>query len=206
MRPIDIVALAGAILAVFTFLSASGAFQRGRTARGALTLALGAVLFLAAAGAGAVSVGTEGYRPLAADSAMLAATLTAEPLGPDSVRARLAYPDGVTHTFRLAGSRVRIGARILRWKTGAALVGRAAEYELARIAGSDGDGEAGASGAALDIGASRPVDVYDLVRRFASLRAVVEIDSGEVDVPAAHGAEFRLEVTRAGVRAERIGR
>lgn len=204
MRPIDGVALAAAVLAVFVFLSASGAFRRGRRARGIGALLLGASLFLTGLGAGAVSVGTEGYRALAADTMTLAATVTAEPLGRDSVRARLTYPDGITRTFRVAGDRVRIGVRILRWKAGRPLVGRPAEYELARLTGGFGSTRGGADSTALDIGASRPVDLFELAERFGPVSSVVDTASAEVELPAAAGAEFRVEVSPSGARAERV--
>ncbi len=206
MRPVDIVALLAAILAVFTFLSASGALQRGRTGGGVVGLLAGVAFFLAAGVAGTVSVGTDGYRELDTESATLAGTVMAEPLGSDSIRARLTMPDGITHTFRLAGDRVGIGAHILRWKRGGALVERTSEYQLVRLVGRSGSEGGATDSTFVRIALTGPVDLYDVAVRFPALGAVLEATNGEVEIEAGGDTEYRLEVTPAGLRAARPAR
>lgn len=198
MRPIDGVALAGALLALPFFISSSTSFRLGRIARGIVKLLVALVLMLAGVAAGVASVGTEGYQPLRPEPTTLG-RVTVERLGGDSIVARMTSPEGLMRTFRIPGNRLRLDVRVLHWKAGAVLMGAPYTWEIEALEGELGDDEP-APGGRRTLTVSRPVSVYELALRYPALGAVVASELWSVRlVPG--GSPRELAVSTGGLTA-----
>jgi hypothetical protein len=198
MKPIDYLAFACALLSLLVFVWSSGSFQEGRPLSGTLKLLFGVVALTLGVGAGAASIGTDGYLPLTEEST-LAATAIVTALAGDSLTARVTWPDGVTRTFRVSGVRIRFDARVLRWKIGGALLGAEQSWEFSGLSALSRDGGV-AVGSARNVQRSRPLTVFDVVRRYPVLSTFVDLEELSVEAPAS-GNEIELRVSSAGLSA-----
>lgn len=198
MRPIDVMALAGVLLALPFFISSSTSFRLDRMAMGIVKLLLALVLMLAGVAAGVASVGTEGYQALRPEPTTLG-RVTVERLGRDSIVARVTSPEGLTRTFRIPGNRLRLDVRVLHWKAGATLMGASDTWEIEAIEGETGESEP-APGGRRALTVSRPVSVYELALRYPVLAEVVASELWSVRV-APDGAPRELTVSTTGLTA-----
>ena len=114
MTLVDGVAIVSAILALFLLLASASSLRERHWVSGFVTLLLGMTLFLAGLLFGAISVGTEGYRPLGGDE--VAVTVTAERMAGDSILARFTFEGGLSRTYRLAGDELEIEVHVLKWR------------------------------------------------------------------------------------------
>lgn len=183
-----LVALVFALLAAGFLATGVWAARRKRVLGGA-TAVLTALLMLAlGALAATLSVGTQGYRALTKE--VVAAVVEVEPAGEQAFRAVVHLPDSSMHSYDLRGDQVYVDARILKWKPVANVLGLHTEYELDRVAGRymEIEDERGASRTVHPLGEDKPVDVFDMRRRFSALTALVDAEYGsasyvEVDRP-----------------------
>ncbi len=158
-----------------------------------LLLALGAL-------AGTVALGIQGYRALTHEE--LAATLKVRPVGAQRFEATLRYPDGREARFDLAGDEVYVDARIVKWKPLANLLGLHTAYELDRIAGRYRDigQERSAPRTIHALGRTKPVDVFQLRRRYEFLGPVLDAQYGSASfVPVTREEEMELRVSSTGL-------
>ncbi|MDX1393805.1 MAG: hypothetical protein R3195_05420 [Gemmatimonadota bacterium] len=191
MRPIDVLAFGLALLSLLSFVSSSTSFRVGRATLGTLKLLMGAAALVLGVSAGVASVGTDGYRPLTSEPALVARA-TIGSIDADSVSARVTWPDGITRTFRLGGRSVRFDVRVLRWQIGGAIVGAPRSWELSGLRGEYRGGEAPV-GSVRDLQVVKPVTVYDLVLKYPALRSIVGIEQLSVELPVgADEAEIRI--------------
>lgn len=164
-----------------------------RTLAGLLLLALGAL-------AGTISIGTQGYQALTHEA--LAASLNVRPESPQNFVATLRYPDGREATFRLAGDEIYIDAHILKWKPVANALGLHTAYELDRVAGRyrDIEQERSAQRTVYPLREKRPVDLFDLRRRFEFLSPLLDAEYGSATfVPVNKPVELELRVSTSGL-------
>jgi hypothetical protein len=129
--PVFLAATAAVALGALVLSAAIVALARGRlflfakrTLAGLLLLSLGAL-------AGALFVGTQGYRELTRED--LAARLFLRPTGPQRFSATVRFPDGHERTYDLAGDEIYVDAHILKWKPFANALGLHTAYELDRV-------------------------------------------------------------------------
>jgi hypothetical protein len=154
---------------------------------------------------GTISVGIRGYRALTQE--VLAATIQTEPLGAQHFRATVTLADGSLHMFDLAGDAVYVDAHILKWRPIVNLLGLHTAYELDRIAGryrALGD-EQTEERTVYSIARAKPIDVFDLARRYWLLRPVVDAEYGSATfINAAEPATYEVRVSTTGLLVRRI--
>ncbi|MDH3733814.1 MAG: hypothetical protein OEU54_09790 [Gemmatimonadota bacterium] len=196
MRSIDFLALGCAVLSLLSFLSSSSSFQTGQATLGTFKLLVGAAALIIGILSGVASIGTDGYRPLTSNRDLFA-TATVSSRAGDSLTARVTWPDGITRTFRLGGTRVRFDVRVLRWRFGGEVIGAPESWEFAGLAAEYRDGQT-AAGSVRNVQLRRPITVYDLVLSYPALTAVVEAELMSIELPA-NGAETGLYVSSDGL-------
>ncbi len=198
-----------AIAGVFALLAIAFAVAGWRALRGGRVLALGArslsaLLFLTLAALCLVLVGaTQGYRALTREE--VACEVRVEPTGGQSFRAHFVFPDGHETVQSLKGDQLYVDAHILKWKPWANLLGLHTAYELDRVAGryASLDDERDKPRTVASIATSKPLDLFDLRRRYAGLAFLVDADYGSatfVDVRSPAVLEVRVSTTGLLVR------
>jgi hypothetical protein len=193
------------VLALLLLRSALGAW-RARQRVGTLVAVLAAACCLAlAALCGTISVGIRGYRALTQE--VVAATIQTEPLGNQRFRATVTLADGKLHMFDLAGDAVYVDAHILKWRPVVNLFGLHTAYELDRIAGryrALGD-EQTHERTVFSIARAKPIDVFDLARRYWLLRPLVDAEYGSATfINAAEPAIYEIRVSTTGLLVRRV--
>jgi hypothetical protein len=192
-------------LALLLLRAALGAW-RGRQRLGALVAVLTAALCLAlAALCGTISVGIRGYRALTHE--VVAATIKTDPLSPQRFRATVTLADGKLHMFDLAGDAVYVDAHILKWRPIVNLLGLHTAYELDRIAGryrALGD-EQTRERTVYSIARAKPIDMFDLARRYWLLAPLVDAEYGSATfISATEPATYEVRVSTTGLLVRRI--
>lgn len=165
----------------------------GRSGGGALLLSLSAL-------AATLSVSTHGYRSLTQEE--LALTVTTVPTGPHAFQAHVSFPDGRDTTLAVRGDQLLVDAHILKWHYVGNLLGLHTQYELDRLSGRyiDIDDERRMTRTVHSLKSEKPVDLFELVQRYAFLGALVDAEYGsatyiEVDEPA----RFEVRVSTTGL-------
>lgn len=190
------------LLAVALIVAAGSAWRNRRRASAlvgflcaALSLSLGLL-------AGAIIVGTKGYRALTRE--VVAATIRTEPLAetPHRFRATVTMPDGSLKMFELAGDAVYVDAHVLKWRPVVNLLGLHTVYELDRIAGryhalSD---EQTRERTVFSLATEKPFNSFDLARRYWVLRPLVDAQYGSATfVQATMPATWEVRVSTTGL-------
>lgn len=164
-----------------------------RTGGAALFLALGAL-------AGTLGVSTHGYRALTQEE--LALTVTTVPTGARTFQAFLEFPDGRDTTLHVLGDQLLVDAHILKWQYFANVLGYSTQYELDRLTGRyvDIENERALPRTVHSLKTDKPVDLFELVARYAWLRFLVDTEYGsatyvDVDAPA----RFQVRVSTTGL-------
>jgi hypothetical protein len=169
----------------------------GRVSGGVL---LGLLFLALAALCATVSISVQGYRALTHEE--VAATVTAEPLGDGRLRARFRFADGQERVFDLAGEGFVVEAHIVKWHPLANLLGLHTAYQLERVAGrydSLAD-EQTRPRTVYALAPPRPVDAFDLARRFAFLAPIVDAQYGSATfVSAREPVTVELRVSTSGL-------
>jgi hypothetical protein len=168
----------------------------GQLLVGALALSLGAL-------AGAVAIGIQGYRGLTHED--LAARIRVKPTGPQRFVATFEFPDGRVASYALNGDAVYVDAHVLKWKPWANMLGLHTAYELSRVAGryNDIEKERSAPRSVHALGQERPIDLFELRRRYAWLAPMLDADYGSgafVAVESEKTLELRVSTTGLLIR------
>jgi hypothetical protein len=192
--------LAFGVLGVVALVSGLAALLRARPLRFVVRTAFG--LLLAAAGtlALAVAFGSQGYRALTQEQP--AGRIAVRPTGPQRFEARFVFPDGRETTYALAGDEIYVDAHIIKWKPIANPIGLSTAYELDRIGGRyrSINQERGAERTVHPLTPSRPVDLFELRRRYAFLAPLFDAEYGSASfVPVNGDAELQLLVSPTGL-------
>jgi hypothetical protein len=179
---------------------------RARQRVGALVALLAAALCLAlAALCGTISIGIRGYSALTQE--VLAATIKTDPLGSQHFRATVTLADGRLHMFDLAGDAVYVDAHILKWRPIVNLLGLHTAYELDRVAGryrALGD-EQTRERTVYSIARAKPIDMFDLARRYWLLSPLVDAEYGSATfINAGAPATYEVRVSTTGLLVRRI--
>lgn len=190
--------LAGASLA---FLAIGLLALRNRRVLGAVSGALVALLLLAVAGLLAtLAVATQGYRALTFEE--VAAAVTVVPEGSQRFSATFRFPDGREQRFTLGGDELYVDAHILKWKPIVNVLGLHTAYELDRVAGryrllTD---ENTKPRTVFSLAQPKPLDLFDLRRRYALLAPLLDAEYGSATfIDAARPAELELRVSTSGL-------
>lgn len=199
----EILLYVGIGLGVLSILFLAGSVQAFRRRRWIGTVGSGGsgALFLSLAALSlTLGVSTQGYRALTAEE--LAATVTTVPTGPRAFEAFVEFPDGRDTTLWVAGDQVLVDAHILKWHPLANLAGFHTLYELDRLTGryaAIGD-EREAPRTVHSLKAEKPVDLFDLVRRYSFLALLVDAEYGSATyIDVQRPARFEVRVSTTGL-------
>src|SRR5256885_2875100 len=164
-----------------------------RTLLGLLLISLGLL-------EGTITVGIQGYRSLAREG--LAARIAVRPTGLQRFMATLRFPDGREASYALAGDEIYVDARILKWHALANLLGLNTAYELDRVGGRyrEIDKERAAVRTLHALGREKPLDLFDLRKRYTFLAPFLDAEYGSAAfVPVNEPAELELRVSTTGL-------
>lgn len=192
-------ALLGALGAIF-IIAGLAALRRVRPLRFALRTLTGLLLLALGGLAGAIGVGTMGYRALTRED--VAARIVVRPSGPQRFTATFRVPDRPEIRCELAGDEIYVDAHILKWKPLANLLGLHTAYELDRVAGRYRDITQERSGerTVYSLSQDKPVDLFGLRRRYAFLAPLLDVEYGSgTFVPVTRPAEFEVRVSATGL-------
>ena len=190
-------------LGVVSLLFLAGSVQAFRRRRwiGTLGAAGTGALFLSlAALSSTLGISTQGYRALTAE--VLAATVTTVPTGPRAFQAFVEFPDGRDTTLHLAGDQVLVDAHILKWHPLANMVGLHTLYELDRLTGRYAaiDDEREEPRTVHSLKAEKPVDLFNLARRYSLLALLVDAEYGSATyIEVERPARFEVRVSTTGL-------
>lgn len=198
--PLALVALAFGLTAILLLIAAVRALRRGRPLRFAVhTLFTLLVLSVTALLAG-VAIATHGYRALTREDVV--ALVRIEPLEAQRFRARFHFPDGRERSVTLAGDEIYVDAHVLKWKPWANFFGLHTAYELDRVAGRYRrlEDEKTATRTVYSIAAEKPLDLFDLRRRYTLLAPVLDAEYGSATFVAANRAQaYEIRISTTGL-------
>lgn len=190
------------LVAVILIIIAASAWRNRRRVRSSVGFLAAALCLTVGMLLGAISIGIHGYRAFTQEA--LAATIKTEPLGPHHFRATVTLPDSSLHMFDLAGDAVYVDAHVLKWRPIGTLLGLETVYELDRIAGryqtlSD---EQMQERTVYSLAANKPLDAFDLARRYWVLRPFVDAEYGSatfIGATAPGGGTYDVRVSTTGL-------
>ena len=188
------------LLGALLLLSGIGALLRLRPFRFLLRTIFGLLLLAVGALAATIAIGTHGYTALTREE--IAATLLVQPTGPQRFLATVRYPDLREVKFELAGDEVFVDAQILKWKPMANVLGLHTAYELDRIAGRyrSIDHERSAPRTIFPLARDKPLDLFDLRRRYTFLAPLLDAEYGSASyVAVSRPAEIEVRVSTTGL-------
>jgi hypothetical protein len=198
--PLAIAAIVCLLLGTFLIVVGVRALFKWRPLRFTVRTLSGLVLILAGALIGTISIGTYGYTALTSEEVV--AVIEVQPSGPQRFDARFVYSDGRMETFSLSGDEIYVDARVLKWKSWAALAGLRTMYELDRVAGRYRaiDDERKNTRTVYSLGSQKPFDMFALRRSAGSLGRFVDAEYGSAAfVPADKNGSLELSVTASGL-------
>jgi hypothetical protein len=149
---------------------------------------------------GTISIAIQGYHALTKEE--LAAAVKVKPAGEQRFIAYVSLPNGVAKTFALAGDQLYVDAHILKWKPLANIFGLHTSYELDRLSGRYAllADETTKARTAYSLSYEKPVDMFDLRRRFTVLNPLLDAEYGSATFISANSAEeFRVLVSTTGL-------
>ena len=200
VSPFGLAGLVFGIVGALLLLSGLGALIRLRPFRFVLRTTFGLLLLAVGALAATIAIGTHGYTALTRED--IAATLLVQPIGPQRFSATVRYPDLREVKFELAGDEVYVDAQILKWKPIANVFGLHTAYELDRIAGRyrSIDHERSAARTVFPLSRDKPLDLFDLRRRYTFLAPLLDAEYGSASyVVVSRPAEIELRVSTTGL-------
>ncbi len=201
-----ITALVAGFLGIVFVAAGVAALARRRLFRTMVSVTFGLLLLAVGLLLGTVSLATQGYRALTREE--VAAVVRTEPAGPRRFTARFHFPDGRESTYELAGDELYVDAHILKWKPIANVFGLHTSYELDRVAGrySALAEEQSAARTVFSLAEGKPVDMFQLRRRYAWLRPLLDTEYGSATfITADKPEEFEVRVSTTGLLVRRRG-
>ncbi len=193
-----------AVLSLVLFIATAAALRRRRYL-GTLLRGLTACTVLGLAGlVGTLGLAVQGYRALTHEE--VAATVRVEPTGPKQFKAWLRFAGGRQMSYDLAGDELYVDAHILKWKPLVNILGLHTAYELDRIAGryTDLAEERGARRTVHALARDKPLNLFDLRRRYALLSPLVDADYGSATfIMANEPIELEVRVSTSGLLVRR---
>lgn len=154
---------------------------------------------------GTLGFAVQGYRALTHEE--VAATVRIEPIGPKQFKASLLLSDGRLISYELAGDELYVDAHILKWKPMANIIGLHTTYELDRVAGryTDVAEERSAKRTVHALSQDKPVNLFNLRRRYTLLSPLVDADYGSATfILANEPIDLEVRVSTSGLLVRRI--
>lgn len=192
-----------AILALVAFYGAGSARRKRNHVSFGFALLVGLLLLSLSTLCATITVGIRGYRAFTAEQ--LAATIKTEPVGPHHFRVTVVLPDSSLHMFDLAGDEVYVDAHVLKWHPVGTLLGLQTAYELDRISGryQELSDEQQQPRTVYSLATKKPLDAFDLARRYWILRPLVDAEYGSATffgaTPQRGGGTYEVRVSTTGL-------
>ena len=199
-NPLNVVVMLFALLG-FIFLIATIVTLKKRKLFGtAMKFVIALLMISLSTLFGTISIAIQGYHALTREE--LAAIVKVEPTGERKFMARFSMPDGSEKVFSLAGDELYVDAHILKWKPLANVFGLHTSYELDRVAGRYAilNDETTKVRTVYSLSRDRPLDMFDLRRRFAILSPLLDAEYGSATFINSNSTEgFRIMVSTTGL-------
>jgi len=205
-RFLVVTACACAVLGLASLLFARGAARRRRWQRTVAGGLVGLLFLTVSALLATIRVSIGGYRALTHEE--VAATVRTVPIGAQRFRASVTYPDGREESFDIRGDAIYVDAHILKWRPWVNLLGLHTAYELSRVAGRYDElaDERGRPRTVFSLSQSKPIDLFDLARRFRHLSVLVDAEYGSATFVTARGlTSYEILVSTSGLLARPLG-
>ncbi|MEX2529876.1 MAG: hypothetical protein WD960_03810 [Gemmatimonadota bacterium] len=201
-----VVAVGLAVVSVLLLSVGVAALRRHRWLGSLGSAGAGALILSLAALSGVLGLSTQGYRGLVAEE--LAVTVTTVPVEEGVFQAYLEFPDGRLESFRIEGDQFLVDAHILKWHPLANVLGIHTLYELDRLSGRyiEIEDERAAPRTVHTLKTEKPVDLFQLARRYSLLALLVDTEYGsatyvQVDRPS----RFEVTVSTTGLLVRETG-
>jgi hypothetical protein len=165
-----------------------------------MSFVIALLMFSLSALFGTISIALQGYHALTMEE--LAAIVKVEPTGEQKFTARFFMPDGSEKAFSLAGDQLYVDAHIIKWKPLANIFGLHTSYELDRVGGRYAilNDEITKVRTVHSLSKEKPLDLYDLRRRFAILNPLLDAEYGSATFINSNSAEeFMVMVSTTGL-------
>lgn len=200
--------LLGVILALLSaalFAAGFRALRKGQLLGMSFSL-VGAMLLLSLGALSAtLSIGTQGYRAFTHEE--LAARVETYRTGPQTFNATFTFPDGNEATFSLTGDELYVDAHILKWKSIGNLLGLETAYEFDRVAGryTKLEDERALPRTVFSLAKEKPVDMFELRRRFALFSPLVDAEYGSATfILAEDRGRYEVRVSTTGLLTRKV--
>lgn len=198
--PLIAVAALFALLGLVFFIMALAALKRRAIFGAAMNAVVALLMISLSALFGAISIAIQGYHALTREEP--AAIVKVVPTGTQTFMARFSLPDGSEKIFSLAGDQLYVDAHILKWKPLANIFGLHTSYELDRVAGRYAvlNDEATKPHTVYSLSDDKPLDLFELRRRFAVLNPLLDVEYGSATfINSNSPEEFRVMVSTTGL-------
>lgn len=172
----------------------------------AVALALGTAAILLPSGGLLItlSIGVEGYGEFAPGEGVAWVELMRT--GPRGFAATVRLPDGRESTVSMLGGALAVEVHVLKPAALGRLVGLRDAYEVAAVLGRGG-GSPGVPTpwASFSLAADKPVDAFELRRRFALLAPLLRAEALSLELSVEEEpAEYELRLLEGGLRLVRL--
>jgi hypothetical protein len=201
-----ITAVGLAVVSLFLLAVGVAALRRHRWLGSLGSTGAGALFLSLAALSAVLGLSTQGYRGLVAEEVAL--TVTTVPVEEGVFQAYVEFPDGRVESFRVAGDQFLVDAHILKWHPLANVLGIHTLYELDRLTGRyiDIEDERAAPRTVYSLKTEKPVDLFELARRYSLLALLVDAEYGSATyVEVGRPARFEVTVSTTGLLVRETG-
>jgi len=199
-NPLVVVAMLFALLGLIFLIMTIMALKKRKLFGIAKNFVVALLMISLSALFGAISIAIQGYHALTREE--LAVSVKVEPTGAQKFTARFTLPDGSEKVFTFAGDQLYVDAHILKWKPLANIFGLHTSYELDRVAGRYAvlNDETTKVHTVYSLSKDRPLDLFDLRRRFAVLNPLLDAEYGSATFINTNSTEeFRVMVSTTGL-------
>lgn len=199
-NPLIVVVMLFALLGLLFFIMTIVALKKRKLFGTAMNFVIALLMISLSTLFVTISIAIQGYHALTKEE--LAAIVKIEPAGTQKFIARFTMPDGSEKVFSFAGDQLYVDAHILKWKPLANIFGLHTSYELDRVAGRYAilNDEMTKARTVYSLSKDRPLDMFDLRRRFAILNPLLDAEYGSATFINTNSAEdFRVMVSTTGL-------
>jgi hypothetical protein len=206
-NPLNIVAMLFALLGLIFLIATIAALKKRKLFGTAMKFVTALLMISLSTLFATISIAIQGYHALTREE--LAAIVKVEPTGEQKFMARFSMPDGSEKVFFLAGDELYVDAHILKWKPLANVFGLHTSYELDRVAGryETLNNETTKVRTVYSLSRDRPLDMFDLRRRFAILSFLLDTEYGSAAfINSNSKEEFRVMVSTTGLLIRKTGK
>ncbi len=203
-NPLLVIAVLCALLGLIFLIMTVAAFKKKKLFGSGLRFLVALLMLSLSALFGTLTIAIQGYHALTREE--LAAVVKVNPAGEQKFLARFSMPDGGEKIFSLAGDQLYVDAHILKWKPLANIFGLHTSYQLDRVSGRYANlaDETTKARTVYSLSTDKPVDMFELRRRFAVLNPLLDAEYGSATFINSNSAEeFRVMVSTTGLLIRR---